>query len=374
MDGADKRSWNLYTNLVAGGTQARFVGRRIWVTGDAEPVVHSAASSWRDRKAITAIMALLTGADYWQLRLLRPGAHHIAVQEGVTADAVLVNFICCQPLLRAFAGRRIRLVFDTHNYDPVVYANFRKAARNPMTRLLCQRAIRTSRRALAALPTGTVLVHVSEEDARAWRQDRPDLRHEVVENGCEILPRTERPSYQANEVRQLMFVGSLSAQMNQDGLHHFSEKFWPGLRDRVQFRVVGSNPSPGIAALCRENGWDLWPNVSESRLTEAYAKTHFAVLPFTYGAGSKLKLLEACGRGVPVLSTIAGTVGVLGLPASVVVSDDPSEWRRATLTEWEPLRAATELVAFSNRFSWKNLSIRLRNIIESAPEVTIPRE
>ena len=45
----------------------------------------------------------------------------------------------------------MRLVIETHNYDPAVYNALRNAARNPLFRFLCARAVRNSLAALQAL-------------------------------------------------------------------------------------------------------------------------------------------------------------------------------------------------------------------------------
>jgi glycosyltransferase involved in cell wall biosynthesis len=323
-------------------------------------------------KLRAALGAILSGGDYWQTKMLsRTVWRSVEKVADEPFDAVLVNFLYATPLLLPFRGRSLRLVIDTHNYDPAVFSGFAAAARNPLTRLLCRRAVLTSRRALAALPVGTVLVHVSVADAEQWRRDRPDLRHTVVENGCDLQPRRNRPDYTA-ATKQLIFVGSLSAQMNQDALTHFARTFWPALRDSVRLRVVGSNPPPELARRCHSLGWELRASVSEAGLTEAYSDAHYAILPFAYGAGSKLKLFEALGRGLPVLTTTAGAVGVEGLPRSVHVSDSAAAWRTNldagagfTDEKWQ------EGLDFARRYSWDSLSVRLKDVVETAQPVDL---
>jgi glycosyltransferase involved in cell wall biosynthesis len=319
-----------------------------------------------------AITAFLTGRDYWQTKTLRP-----PVWESTSAlarqpfDSLWVSFLYGTPLIRALSGHKARLLIDTQNYDPSVFSGYASATRNPVTKLLCRRAIQTSRRALAALPDGAVLIHVSASDAEQWRRDRPDLQHEVIENGCDVFPRDSRPDYAA-ATKQLLFVGSLSAQMNRDALAHFAKTFWPELRDSCRLRVVGSNPPPELAKLCQALGWELRANVSEAGLTDAYADAHYAILPFAYGAGSKLKLFEALGRGLPVLTTTAGAVGVEGLPRCVQVADSAADWRTNvdagagfTGETWQ-----TGL-DFARRYTWESLAARLRDVIETARPVEL---
>jgi glycosyltransferase involved in cell wall biosynthesis len=204
------------------------------------------------------------------------------------------------------------------------------------------------------------MVHVSERDASLYQRHRSDLEHVVVENGAILRPRSLVPDYDGGGKRILLFVGSLSAKMNQDALGHFAAQFWPHLRQETEFRVAGSAPPERVRALCLQEGWTLYEDVSEDELDRLYAEAHFATLPFAYGEGSKLKLLEACGRGVPVLSTRAGVVGVRDLPPLVTVSDEPPVWRRRLAATRRLSEQAVEAtLVFTSDFSWPNLARKL---------------
>jgi glycosyltransferase involved in cell wall biosynthesis len=213
-------------------------------------------------------------------------------------------------------------------------------------------------------------MHVSERDSGLYRQLRPDLRHIVVENGTSIRLREVIPDYAGQEKRILIFVGNLSAKMNYDALKHFATRFWPSLREYAGFRVVGSHPPAHVEKLCETKGWKLYANVSEDCLQRLYSEAHFAALPFAYGEGSKLKLFEACGRGVPALSTHCGVVGVKQLPALVTVSDDPQVWRKRVI-ETRSL-AETELdqlIRFAEEFSWSKLAEKVLNAAQDCPAI-----
>jgi glycosyltransferase involved in cell wall biosynthesis len=370
-DGADRRTWRLFEGLQNVGVHGTLVVRSGTITGS-EQQLSPYRSGGEISKLKAAMAAIIRGSDYWQTKMLgRSVRESVDRLAGESFTAVLVNFLYATPLLSPLRGRSLKLIIDTHNYDPSVFGGFAAATRNPLTRLLCRRAIRTSRQALAALPDGTVLVHVSAADAEQWRRDRPDLVHEVIDNGCDLAPRTTCPDYAA-ETKQLLFVGSLSAQMNQDALRHFASAFWPELRAVARLRVVGSAPSPSISKLCRRLGWELRANVSDAELSEAYADSHFAILPFEYGAGSKLKLFEAIGRGLPVLATPAGVVGASRLPRTVFQAARSEEWLRhiRETREW-PSSAQQEALAYASGFSWSELAKRLNSIIAAAPQVIV---
>jgi glycosyltransferase involved in cell wall biosynthesis len=369
MDGADKRAWHLYEEMVKAGALGSFVGRTVVVRGLGSPQPHSPPYSWREWKLIAALAACFARRDYRQFKHLLPGARRaVAGAARESYDAVLVCFLFAMPLARPFLDRPIRLVVDTHNYDAAWYASMASSSRNPLLRHLCRVGIRYSQRALRRLPTGTVLVHVSEADAKLYRQHRPDLEHVIVENGTTVRPRSKAPDYGAPGKKTLIFVGSLSAKMNQDALQYFASRFWPVLRETAELSVVGSNPPVSVDRLCRAHGWSLHANVTEEQLERAYQQAHFALLPFEYGEGSKLKFLEACGRGVPVLATSAGLCGMTQFPELTTASDSPEVWARRLEARVEPEpQKVRQLVSFAEQFSWENLSRKLLKIIESAP-------
>jgi hypothetical protein len=159
--------------------------------------------------------------------------------------------------------------------------------------------------------------------------------------------------------------------MNQDALFNFSRVFWPSLRGIACMRVVGSLPPAAVTALCAAEGWELCPNVSDAELEGFYASAHYAIAPFAYGAGSKLKLMEACGRGVPVLATQAGVTGVATLPPCVHVADEPKEWQRI-VQDWAPTPLAVrQTLDFAEQVSWPSLATRLVKTINNSALVTI---
>jgi glycosyltransferase involved in cell wall biosynthesis len=378
MNGSGRRAWHLHENMVAAGVDGHFIGCH--VMADRKGFSPLPGKDRRDGgKAVTALSALLAGQDYWQRRMLRPSFRHAVAQLRIKDyEAVVIHFLYSVPLIDAWRGQQVRLLVDTHNYDPGMFAALGNATRNPLRRLLCRRAIRTSLSALRALPKGATLVHVSQSDLVAYEALRPDLNHVVVENGCRLAPRDTAPDYTAPGKKQLLFVGSLSVKQNQDALHHLSRVFWPSLRGIAHLRVAGSNPSSAITALCAAHGWELHPNVSDAELKALYAAAHYALAPFAYGMGSKLKLVEACGHGVPVITTRAGATGLPTLPPLVHVSDEPEEWKRIAQNEypeWDirsaqqhrsPPQELRETLDFAQGLSWSHLGTKLARIAETA--------
>jgi hypothetical protein len=372
VDGGARRAWQLQECMVAKGIDSRFIGQNIISDRGKTIPLPGKETGWRERKDVNALFALLTGQSYWQYKMLRPPyVRAVAAARQEDFFATIIHFLYSLPLLKLWRGKRMRLIVETHNYDPAIFGHLRDASRNPVLRHLCAQAARVSLRRLQALPAGTTLVHVSQSDSAAYQKLRPDLCHVVIENGCRVVPRATTPDYAA-EPKQLIFVGSLYAQMNQDALFNFSRVFWPSLRGIARMRVVGSLPPTVLKSLCAAEGWELCANVTDAELEGFYASAHYAIAPFAYGAGSKLKLMEACGRGVPVLSTPDGVTGVTNLPPCVHVTDEPKEWQRI-VQGWSPTtQDIQQTLDFAGVLCWPSLAGKLIDTVKDSAVVTIP--
>jgi glycosyltransferase involved in cell wall biosynthesis len=104
-------------------------------------------------------------------------------------------------------------------------------------------------------------------------------------------------------------------------------------------------------------------------LAAVLATTRVAVAPLRYGAGLKLKIVEAMGHGVPVVTTAVGAEG-LGAEYGVelLVADEPYECARqvcALLTDdelWHHLsRSGQELVR--ERYARATVAQLLRSLL-----------
>jgi glycosyltransferase involved in cell wall biosynthesis len=114
--------------------------------------------------------------------------------------------------------------------------------------------------------------------------------------------------------------------------------------------------------MCQENQWMLRPNVSAQELEKLYEAAHFVVLPFSYAAGSKVKLFEAIGRGVPVVSTQAGVTGLQKVPETVFVSNDPQAWSGHIRTTTQ-FNYATDLLLHD--YSWVSSAEHMEKLLNS---------
>jgi len=261
------------------------------------------------------------------------------------------------------------LVIDTHNYDPDWWDNLEASSKWPWEKLLCRISKQRILEILADLPKNTLLVHVSQEDADKYRTHRPDLTHLVLPNGCTMRPRSSAPAYPA-PIKKIYFLGALNLQITRDAILHFDKTFWPQFSAFCEFHLIGSGPTAFWKPFCAERGWHLHNNVPDDDLTRLLEGMHYLVLPFTYGAGSKLKFIDACARGIPVISTPPGVCGFPKLPPTVRISENPSDWAKWISSSQGPTRAETSAcLTFAKEYSWDKLVAKIWPQIQNHPPV-----
>jgi GT2 family glycosyltransferase len=195
------------------------------------------------------------------------------------------------------------------------------------------------------------LVSVSAVEAAELRAIEGACPVDVIEPlaaGTEITPAPfERR-------RGIVFVAGWLAPYpspNSDGLEWLVAEVLPHVAARlpwVRLSVSGSQPHQQLLPLAS-------PSVRfvghVENLAELYNGARVAVVPARYGAGIKIKAVEALQHGVPVVATGIGAEGVDGADGpGVSIADDPRVFAEhlAHLLDdrerWSAARAATEAV------------------------------
>ena len=129
----------------------------------------------------------------------------------------------------------------------------------------------------------------------------------------------------------LIFVAGFGHAPNIDAAIWFVKEILPLIRQDmpgVKLSLVGSNPTDKVRALCGANV-EATGFVTEADLAERYATARVAVIPLRFGAGVKLKVVEAMRMGIPLVTTTVGCQGLPGLADIAPVFDEPDSFARA---------------------------------------------
>jgi len=164
----------------------------------------------------------------------------------------------------------------------------------------------------------------------------------TVEGHCpiyDILPADRNVNFTPRSFadrRDMGFVAGWAAgptSPNADGLRWFIAEVLPRVTRAlpwVRLRVTGGDVPPEIRALASPNV------IFEGRLADIetfYDELRVAIAPLRFGAGVKLKTVQALQHGVPVVSTKIGAEGVdtRGIPV-MDVTEDPDAFAGCVVT------------------------------------------
>lgn len=198
-------------------------------------------------------------------------------------------------------------VLSMHNDEALLKERLAVTAGEWLRRALYRReAGRLAELQARALSGFDHAVAVSDAERERFAAAAPGADVVTVPNGVEPLPAPEGPPSgpAPGEPLRLLFVGSLNYEPNAQGLEWFAREVAPRARERlaIEIEVVGPGRRgpelPGVTYLGRVED-----------VGAAYARAHAAVVPLRAGAGSRLKVVEALARGVPLVSTGLGVEG-----------------------------------------------------------------
>lgn len=118
--------------------------------------------------------------------------------------------------------------------------------------------------------------------------------------------------YNIKEEINLLFLGTLSWYPNAHGLEWYIDKVIPLLEEKdvkYKFYIVGKAPGESIISKCASN-----PNIIITGyvddINEYVEKCDVMVVPIFIGSGMRVKILEALGKCIPVISTAIGAEGI----------------------------------------------------------------
>ena len=167
---------------------------------------------------------------------------------------------------------------------------------------------------------------------------------------------TERS--EASAQPEILFVAGFAHAPNVDAALWFVQEVLPfvrAARPDVHVVLAGSNPTPKVRALAGQ-GLEVTGFLSDAALAARYASARVAVVPLRFGAGVKLKVVEALQEGLPLVTTPVGVQGLTGLADIIPVHDQPQAFAAAVLRLLEDdgqwLRQSTSQTGFARqRFS-----------------------
>jgi glycosyltransferase involved in cell wall biosynthesis len=251
-----------------------------------------------------------------------------AVSEALGAgefDAVFVDhWLVAQYLPDGFAGRRL---LHEHNAEYVIWRRYATRERNLLRRALLQLEARRVRRYEAAiLSRFDTIFAVSETDRRALIEIGGRPEHVRVLPNLPDAALLDLPSLSPTETEAMIFyLGTLSWPPNLEGLAYFLRSVFPLVRARApetRFVIAGSGDPPSwLERLARSGvGVEFLGPIDDPE--PLYRKARVLVETTRSGGGTKLKILNALARGLPVVATPEAIEGLEVTPGRHILTGD----------------------------------------------------
>lgn len=268
------------------------------------------------RKVRDVVTATLSATPYfirsaWERRMW---AVVETVVENWRPDVVQAELLPSEPYLESARRHGIPTVYSAHNVESRIRRGALTAA---ATRRIEARA---ARRAAATVAVSTI-------EAEWFRRFAPrvvEIPNAVELAGVPFIPPSKRCG------RSLLFLGRLDYGPNIDAAVTLAGRVFPEAKRRIadlRCVIAGARPARSILGLAG-NGVEVLPNPTDT--APLWIRAAALVCPLDRGGGSRIKILEAAARGVPVVSTPLGAEG-LALEPSVayLAEDDPRDMAAA---------------------------------------------
>jgi glycosyltransferase involved in cell wall biosynthesis len=226
-------------------------------------------------------------------------------------DVIWVNFLILVDALPADVVGNRPVVLDQHECEELVYQGYlqRGTWAQRLFSLINLIKIRNfQRQTLSRINT---IICVSKDEAVFTQRRAPEhVTVWVVPNGVD----TEffRPDpVPANQSNRILLCGNMSVRRNVDAAVWFARDIFPQVREAIadaEFWVVGSSPMKEVTSLAQIQGVYVTGTVDDVR--QYYNQAKVVVAPFKFGAGTKLKVLEALAMARPIVATSNDCQGI----------------------------------------------------------------
>lgn len=265
--------------------------------------------------------------------------------------------------------KKVKIIYNAHNVD----SNLARAAFE--RKEIPETQVQSYRRTESLLcKTVDAVITCSQNDKKILdKMNGGKLKIGVVPNGVNIPAMIYNEGVIQDNPEYVLFCGSLWSVPNAEGLHWFCKKIWPLVLKKIpdlKLLVVGAGELPVKFTKIKDT-----PNMEFIGVVEDvkpwYQKSAISVVPLLTGSGTRLKILEAMGMGVPVISTTKGAEGIeYTAHKNILIADEENVFAQKVINlmqiksqRMEIAQAARELV--KEWYAWDVIGISLAKVLST---------
>ncbi|MGH9666219.1 MAG: glycosyltransferase, partial [Bryobacteraceae bacterium] len=273
-------------------------------------------------------------------------------------DCVICDFLFPAPNLPDLSS----CVLFQHNVEAVIWRRHVENTTNPASRFYLQlQARRMARYEREVCRTVRKVIAVSEVDAGIMRGNYGLPSVGVTPTGVDL--EYFAPPADPAPLADLVFLGSMDWMPNIDGVEWFVREVLPLIRRRkpdCSLAIVGRKPPDSIRRLAEHPAVQVTGTVPDVHPWLWGARV--SVVPLRVGGGTRLKIYEAMGARIPVVST---TIGAEGLDVrdgeNIHIADQPADFAERCLAllgdpDARARMAAAAWEEISAHYSWDAVS------------------
>lgn len=196
----------------------------------------------------------------------------------------------------------------------------------------------------------------------------------VVANGAEPNALVVDHRSLVGDAAVFGFLGLLSYPPNADAARWFATEVFPLVRRRLPeatFRIVGRNPE-SVADLATRDGVEVVGEVTDPGVE--LGATDVSVVPIRFGAGTRLKVVEALANGLPCVSTTVGAEGIdVTAGRDLLIADTAAAFADACVRLVEDPELRVSLIdhgraTWEANYTWRAIQARLADLGRAATQ------
>ncbi|ASW42459.1 glycosyltransferase [Clostridium isatidis] len=211
--------------------------------------------------------------------------------------------------IKDFSGK---LILDEHNCESIIIKRYYEKEKNIIKKLfLLLELIKLKKFEAKVINKVDRILALSEEDkTQMIKLSKAD------EEKFTVIPILVENNFEKNidivnlqNKIKVMFLGTLTWYPNIQGIKWFLENVFNKVKDDIELYIVGKDPDTELLELCKNlNNVTITGYVED--VNQYYEICDVMIVPIFIGSGLRVKILEALGKGIPVISTEIGCEGI----------------------------------------------------------------
>lgn len=273
-----------------------------------------------------------------------------------------------------------KVVFDNHNAETELQrrtflTDLRQPKRWVPALYSAVQVLKLRRFERWACATADAVTVVSAADADLLAGLVRGLRAHIIPNSLDVLAYRERLAGLDGVARpyDLLFMGKMDYRPNVDGMVWFVEAIWPHIvaaRPETTVAIVGQKPHERLRAAVAGQ-----PRITLTGFVDSVlpylAGARLFVMPLRLGSGTRLKFIEACAAGKPIVTTPVGAEGfAIAHGREAFVAAEPVAFAEGVLGVLGDEARAGEYGrvarAFAQQYDWRVVVPRFEAVYELA--------